>query len=355
MNTANLPQKADYKPLVLVDTADLPREEWLAWRRKGIGGSDVAAIMGISPFRTARDIYYDKLNITPGEENDSNWVAKEMGHLLEDLVAEIFHKKTGYEVYQVKKMFYHPQYPFMLADVDYFVKMPDGTTAILEIKTTNYNAKDNWWLDGKKIVPVYYEVQGRHYMAVTNIDRVFFCCLYGNTEDEVIIREIVRDIPYEEEMIFLEQNFWENHVTPNTPPPYLESGELAMQSVLSHIGPADKSAPTVMFGAGIRPTLQRYVELNEEYRRSDKHTKKLESDLKLLRATLIAEMGESCTALYEQDGYSYVVTANPVSKPGINKDNLSLLELEYPELYKRYVTVSKWRNFKVKVTSEQAA
>ena len=42
----------------------------------------------------------------------------------------------------------------MLADVDYFITLPDGKTAILEIKTTNYNARDNWWLDGKETVPV---------------------------------------------------------------------------------------------------------------------------------------------------------------------------------------------------------
>lgn len=47
----------EYTPVEFVDTTNLPEEEWLAWRRKGIGGSDAAAIMGISPFRTARDIY----------------------------------------------------------------------------------------------------------------------------------------------------------------------------------------------------------------------------------------------------------------------------------------------------------
>ena len=59
--------------------------------------------------------------------------AMEMGHLLEPMVAKIFERKTGYRVYQIKKMFQHPQYPWMLADVDYFVELPDGTTAILEI------------------------------------------------------------------------------------------------------------------------------------------------------------------------------------------------------------------------------
>ena len=113
-------------------------------------------------------------------------MALEMGHLLEPLVAKIFQHRTGYKVYQIKKMFQHPKYPWMLADVDYFVELPDGTTAILEIKTTNYNAKDNWWLDGEETIPAYYESQGRHYMAVMDVDRCFFCCLYGNNEQESI-------------------------------------------------------------------------------------------------------------------------------------------------------------------------
>ena len=53
-----------YAPQILVGTEGLPREQWLEYRRKGIGGSDAAAVLGISPFRTGRDLYYDKLNIT---------------------------------------------------------------------------------------------------------------------------------------------------------------------------------------------------------------------------------------------------------------------------------------------------
>jgi hypothetical protein len=87
-----------------VDTENLTREEWLDWRRRGIGGSDVSAIIGISPFRTARDIYYDKLGIAVVEKNEGNWVAMEMGH---------------------------PLYPFMLADVDYFITMDQATRALI--------------------------------------------------------------------------------------------------------------------------------------------------------------------------------------------------------------------------------
>ena len=80
----------NYEAAVLVDTENLSREDWLSWRRRGIGGSDAAAVMGLSPFCTKRDLYYDKRDIRPVvDEEEGNWVAKEVGHRLEELVAEI--------------------------------------------------------------------------------------------------------------------------------------------------------------------------------------------------------------------------------------------------------------------------
>ena len=109
-----------YAPQILVGTEGLPREQWLEYRRKGIGGSDAAAVLGISPFRTGRDLYYDKLNIVTADDAE-NWVQMEVGTLLEPLVAKIFAHKTGYKIYRRPFMFRHPQYPWMLADLDYMV------------------------------------------------------------------------------------------------------------------------------------------------------------------------------------------------------------------------------------------
>lgn len=348
-------QQARHTPLVLVETADLSREEWLAYRRRGIGGSDVASVFGISPFRTARDLYFDKLDIVSVEEDEGNWVAMEMGNLLEPLVAKIFAKKTGYKVYQIKKMFYHPLYHFMLADVDYFVELPDGTTAILEIKTTNYNARDHWWLDGVETVPVYYESQGRHYMAVMDIDRIFFCCLYGNNEEEVIIREIKRDYAYEEEMIFLEQEFWENHVLAKEPPPYLEDGSLIMESARRHFGPADPGAPVVELNVGMAAKVVRYLQLQEEKKNAEVHSKQVEKELQRLKGMLVAEMGTSCTAVCKNGGVSYTITYNPVRKSAIDKDSLLRLKLEHPDIYEQFVSTSESRRFSVKAASLDAA
>ena len=348
-----IPERERYTPLVLTETGSLTREQWLGYRRLGIGGSDVAAIIGISPFRTARDIYYDKLDIAAVEEYEGNWVAMEMGHLLEDLVAEIFRHKTGFEIYQIKKMFCHPVHRFMLADVDYFITMPDGAKAILEIKTTNYNARDNWWRDGREIVPSYYETQGRHYMAVMDIDRVFFCCLYGNTEDEAIIREIRRDAAYEEEIIFLEREFWTEYVQKKVPPPYLEDGDVILESMKRHCGSADKDAPAIVLEGKMAWNLMRYQQLQEEKKNSERISKKLEEEIQRLKAILAAEMGTSCTAVCDRDGRHYTLTYNPVRKPMVDKDNLARLKLQYPEVYERFVTVSEFRKLHVKVSDSR--
>ena len=87
-----MPEHIRQEPKVLVSTENLTEQEWLAYRRQGIGGSDVAAILGISPFRTARDLYDDKLNIASAVDDTGNWVALEMGHLLEPLVAQMLNE-----------------------------------------------------------------------------------------------------------------------------------------------------------------------------------------------------------------------------------------------------------------------
>lgn len=342
-------------PLILVDTSDLSREDWLAYRRQGIGGSDAAAVLGISPFRTAVDLYYDKLD-RPIEDDGANWVAMEVGTLLEDLVARIFAKKTGLRVYQRKCMFQHPDYPWMLADLDYLVELPDGSTAILECKTTNYNARDKWEYNGKPIVPVYYEVQGRHYMAVMDLDRVYFCCLYGNNEDEAIIRHIDRDMDYESELLFLEEDFWQNNVQVQVEPPYLENdGELILESLRRLMGPSAKDAPPVLLTSPQSARVFRFLELQGEKKRLDAESNRLKTEMDRMKALIVADMGSSRTAVYEDASGSYTVTFNPSYKESIVKDSLLRLKESHPDIYAEYVSISESRRFNIKRAAPDAA
>ena len=69
----------NYKPIALVDTSTLTEEEWLAWRKKGIGGSDVAAALHLSPYKTARDLYFDKIGVEPTVEQPDKSITFAIG------------------------------------------------------------------------------------------------------------------------------------------------------------------------------------------------------------------------------------------------------------------------------------
>lgn len=342
-------QDLEYTPQILVSTDGLPRDKWLEYRRLGIGGSDAAAVLGISPFRTGRDLYFDKLGIATADD-DENWVAKEVGTLLEPLVARIFSRKTGLKIFQRKVMYQHPSHPWMLADLDYLVEMPDGSLAILECKTCNFNARFNWWREDEEIVPVHYEVQGRHYMAVTNISRVYFCCLYGNNEEEAIIRHIDRDMVYETELIALEDNFWNNNVLAKVPPPYIEDGDLILESLRRQTGVLDDQASPTIITPPQFSQVSRYLQLQEEKSIYDAQSKQLEKEMTRVKGMIVANMGHSCKAVYEDGGTTYTVTFNPVRSPKIYKEALERMEIAHPEIYEQYVTMAESRRFHIKRT-----
>ena len=116
----------------------------------------------------------------------------------------------------------------MLANVDRFIDLPDGSVGILECKTANINSKSKWEDGG---VPFHYECQVRHYLAVMDLDVAYIACLFENNSDTMAIRRIDRDPVFEEELIAAEKDFWENHVLKNDPPAFTEKPELCFETI----------------------------------------------------------------------------------------------------------------------------
>jgi len=56
---------------IAVKTAEMDRAEWLEWRRKGLGGSDCSAILGLNKYKPAFEIYAEKVGLSPAEEPDN--------------------------------------------------------------------------------------------------------------------------------------------------------------------------------------------------------------------------------------------------------------------------------------------
>lgn len=343
--------KNNFEPGVLVeDITKITEEEWLQYRKKGIGGSDCSIIFGASPWRTARELYWDKKgikDIAPVSDEESNWVAKEVGHRLEELVAQIFMKKTGLKPYAVRKMFYHPDYPWMLADVDFFVKVPvNGVEKIfiVEIKTTSVNALDAWGDKNSNAVPYHYELQGRHYMAVTNTDGVIFCCLAGNTENGFIMRTITRDESIEQDIIEQEADFWNNYVLKDTEPPFTEKPDMVLAALQKHYGKQESKVelPVEMYGA-----VSEYMKLSEEKSKINKDLKDVTTRMQALLIPIMDFLkGAECTAVIGGETYEGKYTIrNTYSIPA---DSLDVLKLKYPDAYAELVKQKTSSSFAIK-------
>lgn len=190
-----------------IDTSKMSREEWLAARRAGIGGSDAPAIMGASPWATPLSVYADKMGFLPETEET---VAMRFGHDVEEIVARWFAQDTGKKVRRLNAILQHPEYPWMLANIDRKIQ---GESAGLECKTTSaFNKTD---FEGGNIPPYYYW-QCMHYLAVTGMQRWYLAVICGNTGFYHYL------IPRNEEHIRLlierERDFWFNHVQAGVPP-----------------------------------------------------------------------------------------------------------------------------------------
>jgi putative phage-type endonuclease len=153
----------------------LGREQWLRERRSGLGGSDVAAILGISPFNTALDVWLDKRGEKPDlEQTEAMW----WGHALEDAMAQRYALETGSTCINPSRIFRHREYDFLLGTPDRLVVNFSGEVVRgLEIKVPG--SRDGWGEPGTDEVPDYYLVQCCHYMAVCDVNAWDVAAFFG--------------------------------------------------------------------------------------------------------------------------------------------------------------------------------
>ena len=139
-------------PIPLCDTSGMSRKRWLECRMHGpkgdipytVGGSDIAAIFGVSPWITPKELWLIKKGkISPAKK--MNEMQLEMGHLLEPIAAHWYARKTGDKVIDDKIMYRHADIPYALADFDRrYIRKSDGKKGILECKSTSYHKAHEW-------------------------------------------------------------------------------------------------------------------------------------------------------------------------------------------------------------------
>lgn len=155
---------------MLIKTTFATREDWMK-HRVGIGGSDAAAVLGISPWRTNVQLWEIKTGQVK-QPDISNHPAVRYGTVAEEHLRELFRLDfPEYAVmYEPGNIFYNSDFPFAHASLDgWLIEHETGRQGILEIKTTACQtlAALNKWRDQ---VPDYYYAQVLHYFLVTGWD-----------------------------------------------------------------------------------------------------------------------------------------------------------------------------------------
>jgi putative phage-type endonuclease len=164
-------------PNLVCRTDDLTRDEWLEQRKEGIGGSDAAAVLGISPWTSTYALWAEKSGLSQDEKPQTD--AMKMGNMLEPVVADLFAENEGRRIVELPVILSHPEYPHMLANVDRFVTDEHGKViALLECKTSGARSA-NKWLEG---VPSNYLAQVQHYLSVTGLPRAYVAVLVGGVD-----------------------------------------------------------------------------------------------------------------------------------------------------------------------------
>lgn len=199
------------------------RAAWLAARRGYVGGSEVAAICGLSPWKTPVDVFLDKTGRTADDEEAEDLDATlplRLGNVLEQFAADEYTLRTGRET---RNFGYMVTRGHALADVDRLV-VPDGekvashhaeirTSLLLEIKTTAHGEK---FADG---VPDNYEAQVQQYLELTGAEKCDVAVLILAPRAAFKVFPVYRDREVGAALVARIEKFWRECVETDTPPP----------------------------------------------------------------------------------------------------------------------------------------
>jgi putative phage-type endonuclease len=303
----------------LVSTIDLPKTDWLKYRKKGITGTDAGAICGLNPYSSAFQIYQDKIT-DEIEEFDNE--SMRQGRDLEEYVARRFSEETGLKVRRANAIFQNEENPFMLADFDRLIV---GQKAGLECKTVSPYSSDKW-NDGN--IPLHYQMQVQHYLAVSGFDCWYIAAVvFGR---EFLIRKIERDEELINYLIDIERGFWYNNVLAGIMPE--PDGSDNCSEMIAKMYFKGQENKTINL-SGYKEILDRRADLDKLIKKMEKEKKEIDQKIKM-------EMQDATVAL--EAGYKI-----SWSNFEQNKLDTKKLKEEKPDIYKEYCKSSTNRRFTV--------
>lgn len=280
------------KGVDFLSTKAMTRDKWLEVRRRGIGGSDAGAIMGLNKYSSPLVVYYDKKGLRQFDGN----MATQRGSRFEPVIRkwtletlEVVGDKTA-ELETAPVVFFSNEYPYMLANLDGLINLKTDTVTLQgntvtglgghEIKTSKMG--DGF---GDSEIPDSYYCQVQHYMAVTGL-KWFILTAYIMGRDELKHYAVMRDDEFIARLLQKESDFWNDNILQNKipEPQGLEcEGDILDDLLKSRAG-------DLTLAGDIVDLLNRERELNA-------HIKKLENDDAALKNELKVKLLETAGAV----------------------------------------------------------
>ena len=303
-----------------IPTAGLSHERWLQLRKQGIGGSDAGAVCGLNPYSSKMKVFVDKTSDSTGAIDNE---AVRIGNDLEQYAAQRFMEATGLKVRRSNFMYRSKEHPFMIADID---RLVIGEDAGLECKTASVYSADKW-SDGK--IPLHYMMQCYHYMAVTGKRTWYIACVILGRE--FTYRKLAWDDTLIQQLIGIEEDFWEGHVIPGIMP--APDGSDGCDDILNRYFGATKKSEVVEL-VGFDEKLERRAEILSEIEHLQNEQKRIDQEVKMY-------MKENEIAINDH----YKISWSSVSTTRLDTKQL---KEEKPEIYADYAKTISSRRFTVK-------
>ncbi|MED0680553.1 YqaJ viral recombinase family protein [Aneurinibacillus thermoaerophilus] len=305
----------------LVNTNELSHREWLAWRRRGITGSDVGAICGVDPYRSALAVYLEKTG-QMAESEDTE--AMHFGRMMEEVVAEEFSRRTGYKLQPRNAILQHPEKEWVIGNIDRLIIDAERGNGVLEIKTASEYARKEWE-DGN--VPEAYQLQLQWYLYITGLTWGAFAVLIGgNTfRHQVVARD--------DELIALSfricEHFWHHHVLAGVPP--LSDGSEATAALLANIYPEGEVDSTLILPDEAEELIAQWEKAERDIQEAAQRKQEAENRLKAL-------IGRHETGLTS----AHRVTWKNVSRRTLD---IKALKEQRPDIYEQFARPAVSRRF----------
>lgn len=339
-------------PILLCDTTGMSNDRWLECRMHGpkgdipytVGGSDVAAIFGASPWTTPLELWMIKKGRMKPKPKD-NADQLEMGHLLEPIAAYWYAKKSGNYVYDDKGLYQHADHPYALANFDRrYERASDGKPGILECKSCTYHKSEDWANDA---IPLYYEFQLRFYLAVADVQHGAFSCFWGNNPaNDLAMPEIERDSA-KEDIIFERLDEWIWSLEHDVPPTM--SGvkpTLAMESLARIYGASKPGLPTIELPGKFERQLRQIANLQAKVKECEDEKKLYEKEIEAhsVRIAEVMKEHEHGILTTTRDKLLIDFVTRTTKRPSSDA-----LKKKYPGVYADVLNVSTSRKVKVSV------